>query len=184
MIVYVIKSPAGIEGVWTTPEAALKARGQSGSRAQIVVRGTDLAEDTDEVKATRQELREMRDRIRERDLAKQIEQYRADLSRHAPGFAQLASDLLKVLADDPAGTLEAEGIRGTKSSTNDPVHKYLMANLPRPMGTQWVVSRTTATFMHGIHALVWVELPDEVVRFIEMFDRGEFPNLVDTGATT
>lgn len=183
MIVYIVKSPGGVEGVWTTPEAALKARGQSGSRAQIIVRGTDLAEDTDEVKDARRKLRELWDLHRDRESVKKLKEYREALTVHTGPINEQATRALATLADDPAGTLRREGIKGTQSAADCPIQRYLTANTSRPPGTRWYVHKDAATLLHGRYQVLFIELPDAVEGFRLGFDLGGFNYLIDTEAT-
>lgn len=95
-------------------------------------------------------------------------------------FAE-AVDLVRALpfkASEIATFLEAEGIKGSRRATGCPIATYIRAHVEPPMGVWFVVTHGQMKFYFGdtIHTYM---LPFAVQYFIDQFDRGLYPNLME-----
>ena len=81
-------------------------------------------------------------------------------------------------ADEVADTLRAAGIRGVRNTVRflNPVVRYARTFLPDAQGIDLLQGdRLRIVFANG--TVSEVEVPEAVLRFLEGFHRGQFPDL-------
>ena len=88
---------------------------------------------------------------------------------------------LGMLAKDPAGLLAERGIKGTRSNTDDCIVRMLTAEVPPPEGMRWLSNpdHVRLQVTEERESVLIVFTPDALRHFMDRFDKGRYPHLLD-----